>query len=351
MIRCQRLFKQRWIVPLLIFLTLSMGIGLLTISTSFAQSNQLSFGYDRGIQFVDPDGRNEAPFWVNGIEATVDFTLYQLADSEFISRYRAYQPWQPPPISVGGLPTVTTWQQHFTAKDPWLPQPVKLPTQTVPSGLYVIEAVAGSGEPVRSLIAVGRHTLILKRGSGGQVVAWASRLQTGAPVNNMQVTLYDNQGNLLATSATNSDGIATFALNSGDPWLAIGHAGDEVTLAGLDWQWRTNDDYWYGNSDYQESYRIYLHSERPIYRPGDTVFYNAVVRNNLTNGFARQCGGEPGQNRRRIWCAGRRISPGPGATAGQLHAGAPGGRPGATAASARGRISKTRIRSQSPYAG
>jgi hypothetical protein len=285
MIHWQRLVKQRWIAPLLILFTLSIGVGLLAVSL-FAQSDELSFGYDRGIQFVDPDGRNEAPFWINGIEATVDFTLYSLTDGEFISRYRTYQPWQPPPINVSGLPTVTTWQQHFAKKDPWLPQPVQLPTNTVPSGLYVIQAVRGGGDPVRSLIAVGRHTLILKRGSGGQVVAWAARLQTGEPLNAMNVTLYDNQGNPLASSATGSDGIATFAITNGDPWLAIGHAGDEVTIAGLDWQWRTNDDYWYGNGYEQASYRIYLHTERPIYRPGDTIFYNAVVRHNLANGYS-----------------------------------------------------------------
>ena len=270
---------------------------------SLAQSNLLSFGQGAGIQMVDPDGLNQIPFWADTGDTTVDFTLYQLLAPAFAQRYGTYNSWggQQQPIDVSGLTVAATWQQSFSGGNSYDLRSAAMPTPTVASGIYVIEAKNGSSL-ARSMLTYGRTVLTAKWGSAGQVTVWAARLQNGAPVADMNITLYNAQGTVVTQGATNVDGVVTFAVgktpndyNNQDPnrlLLAVGQgsgeSAGEISVVGLDWQWRNYSSYNgyyggpYGNS---RTHQVYLYTDRPIYRPGQTIFYNAILRNNTANGY------------------------------------------------------------------
>ncbi|MFN8489692.1 MAG: MG2 domain-containing protein [Caldilineaceae bacterium] len=265
-----------------------LAILISTFARSAAQFNLLSFGYDRAIQIIDPDGLNRMPFWINGnvTNLTVDFTLYRLESPDFVRRYTTLQPYTyQPPMDVTGLPQVATWQQTLSSSTSYGElQAVALPTTTVSSGIYVIKASAPNAGQATAMLAVSRHVLLLKRGNAGQITVWATRLQNGAPSSGMTIALYNAQGESVGQGVTDGNGLVTLNVGNAQPLIAIGQLGAEIALAGLDWQWASlNTAYW--PSANPAPYRIFLATDRPIYRPGQTINYNAIVRNDSTNGY------------------------------------------------------------------
>jgi uncharacterized protein YfaS (alpha-2-macroglobulin family) len=287
----QCLARWYWLQCCIIVLMLACILGWGYAATR-AQSYELTFGVGHAIAFADPDGRNQVGFWVTQPEATVDFTLYSLSPAGLIERYQAQQPWGDSTIDVTGLPVVSTWQQSFSGGDTYAVRPVNLPAG-VASGLFVIEAHSPGLGQERALLVVGRTVLLLKQGNNGQITAWASALQSGAPVGGMTVTAYDAQANVLASAVTDADGVAMLDPIVGDPVMVIGQSSSETTIAGLDWQWRAFDGDGYWSPTTVQAHTIFLQTERPLYRPGDAIYYNAIVRNNATVGYLPVSSSEP----------------------------------------------------------
>ena len=249
-----------------------------------AQDGSMTFGAGAGMLMVDPAGRNQTPFWVTQTGAVVDFTLYRLTLAELTTRHQSQEPWGETLFDVTGLPVAAGWQQRFTAEDHWSVQPVTLPT--VASGFYVIEAAHPTLGRAHALVTVTGAVLMLKQGGDGRLAVWATGLQSGAPITGMTITAYDAQANPIAGATSSSEGVATLALGAAKPFLVVGQTDAETTVAGLGWQWRANGPYYDWATQGQQAHTIYLHTERPLYRPGDSVYYSAVIRQNLADGYA-----------------------------------------------------------------
>lgn len=272
--------QSRWqTIGLSFFVTaVLLAVGLWNVPFSAAQSSGISFGYGSGVQVVDPDGLNRAPIWVTQPGTTVDFALHPLAPAEFIQRFAA-DPYQEPAPATA---PVLSWQQTFSGdtNDPYGAQAVELPAGA-PSGLYILHASHSQAGQASSYLLITRHTLLAKRAAGGQALVWATRLQDHAPTPGMEVTIYDAQANLLAQQQTDANGVAKFDLAAATPFLAVARSGAEMTLVGFDWQWSGNSSggsYWWWGDTLGGPYRAFIHTDRPIYRPGDTIHFQAFVR-------------------------------------------------------------------------
>ena len=278
--------------------------------TTGSAFDALEFGRGLPVQLVDPAGRNRVRLWTGYPRMRVGFALYALPETEFVTRYSQLQPWRDDPIDVSGLTQVAAWQQDFgeggsdSAPGPsgggsTEVQEAVLPA--VPSGIYVLVArhpYAGQDEVY---VVVSRYVLALKQGAtpqppsqggsppnGGRgVVAWAVRLQDQTPASGMRITLYDGEGISLVQGTTDANGVVTLDPRAGAraearaPRLAVGQLGNAITLAGLDGAWRTQGGYWYwwwGGGGGADGYRVYLYTDRPIYRPGQTVHFAAILR-------------------------------------------------------------------------
>lgn len=268
-------------------LLLCCAVGLLAILVlglrggAAAQTNAISFGYGRGIQMIDPDGLNRAPIWVNTPNVTVNYSLFPLAPADFTERY-ASDKERNRPIDLTGLTPAFEWQQIYSDTTPMYDYGrssfADLPSDA-PAGLFALSADAGSAGSDSMLVVIGRHVLMMKRAAGGQVVTWASQLQDRVPTPGMVVTLYDAQGGALGQATTNSDGVASFS-NGAQAVMAVGQYNGELTVAGLDWDWISQGAYWYWDWSGAQAgvQRIYLYTDRPIYRPGQTIHYQAFIR-------------------------------------------------------------------------
>ena len=96
----------------------------------------------------------------------------------------------------------------------------------------------------------------------------------------MSISFFDAEGNELGQSTTDANGMAKLDIDrSSSPsssFIAVGQIGDEVTLAGMGslWHQRTGSSYYRSRG----TYSAFLNTDRPIYRPGDTVYFAAILR-------------------------------------------------------------------------
>ncbi|MCB0131565.1 MAG: hypothetical protein KDD78_11975, partial [Caldilineaceae bacterium] len=248
-----------------------------------AQELTLSFGIGPGIQLVDPTGRSQMPISVRTSDP-VDFALYPLTDAEFMARVRSDDWNNPAPIDVAGLTAATTWQQTFVPATWGVPQFVEIPTSPPRQGLYALEAGTGAHRAT-AIVSLSSVVMMAKEGADGQLLVWAATLQSGEPASQLTVTLYDEAGIPLAGQPTDDVGLARFDAVDGQPAYAIGRNGETATALGLSREWRTQEGNWWVET-VPTRYQVYLHTDRPLYRPGQTIYFNAIVRSKESGSYA-----------------------------------------------------------------
>ena len=116
-------------------------------------------------------------------------------------------------------------------------------------------------------------------------LAWVVDLRSGAALAGAPVTIYDEDGTVLASGQTDAQGVfrATFAPRVSAynaSYAVVGQPGDDTFgIAVSTWNMGVAP-YQFG-LDYRIDFpaiRVYYYTDRPIYRPGQTVFFRAVVR-------------------------------------------------------------------------
>lgn len=146
----------------------------------------------------------------------------------------------------------------------------------LPAGAYVLEARGDSGSPVRDLILVSDATIVLKS-SGKQALVFFSNALTSAPIANANVTLwesYHQNGDWRwrrMRQTTNADGLAQFSLQNPTSSLNV-----FVTAASNDRQAFASG-HGYRTSGVP-SWRIYAFTDRPAYRPNETLQWKFIAR-------------------------------------------------------------------------
>jgi hypothetical protein len=159
--------------------------------------------------------------------------------------------------------------------------------QALATGLYYV--AISSREitrpyPAALPLLVSNVNLTLKT-NVSQAFVWAVDLRTHTPVANAVVTLYDEKGKPQASGATDANGIwqGSF-LRKGiydyKVYAVLGQPGDD--MFGMAAQnWNSEIDPWsfhlnFDGGDPQST--VYIYTERPVYRPGDTVHYRGILR-------------------------------------------------------------------------
>ncbi|RMF35715.1 MAG: alpha-2-macroglobulin, partial [Chloroflexi bacterium] len=159
----------------------------------------------------------------------------------------------------------------------------------LPPGFYFLELNTPETRRSRSYYGQRRHLLVvadaqltLKMGQR-EVLVWATDLQTGQPVAGLPITLYDAGMKSLAQGQTDAEGVFQAHFDAPlDLWGAYyAVAKEEGHLAVAFNQWSDGIAPWDFNlnSNFDPSpFSLYLYTDRPIYRPGQTVYFKGIVR-------------------------------------------------------------------------
>ena len=167
------------------------------------------------------------------------------------------------------------------------------PEEPLPPGVYMLEvrdptAVAqqdGRSPMQRAVLILSNNNLTFKRAAQGQSLAWLTDLATGQPVADAPV-VFTRTGPEIAQAPTDADGVAMahLGLTAQDPWVPYfaytGEPGD-AGFAVVSSDWAEGIEPWSFNVTTGGSYEsilMNLYTERPIYRPGQPVYWKGIVR-------------------------------------------------------------------------
>ncbi len=160
-------------------------------------------------------------------------------------------------------------------------------TRPLPPGVYYLvlsspdirdKAYAQQGLP----LVVTRTNLVLKHGPKDLLV-WATDLMSGQPLESVPLKVYDGAGNMVMEGLTSAEGVwrGQFAepRDVWSPLIVVGGSGESLTVAastwsaGIDpWEFSLSSESWLA------PYIGYFYTDRPIYRPGQTVHFKGIVR-------------------------------------------------------------------------
>lgn len=149
-------------------------------------------------------------------------------------------------------------------------------------GLYYLEVTSPQTTLVnRHVLVLSDTNLTLKCGTT-ELLVWATDLRDGTPVSQVQVSIYDGKGVRVGQARTDGNGVALAEIPELDPWeplIVLAKRGDGMTAVLKDWTrgispWEFGVPVAYGS----ENYRSYLYTDRLIYRPGQTVHFKAILR-------------------------------------------------------------------------
>ncbi len=243
--------------------TISIGV-----SNVFLPGSELQIGLNaRNVRRVD--------FALYRVDLTRDIRFTRIADEDEGEAEDNQQNFIQK-LQVGGKAPVKNWSREINFKGDYKPvsEQVRIDGQ-LPVGAYLLEARSGS-LTLRDLVLVTDASLVLKT-SPKQALVYFSHALTGAPIRNANVAIwenyYQNSKSLWRKQrqTTNSEGLATFALKAAEGrGILFASAADnerQAFAAGYANQHRTAG-----------GWRIYAFTDRPAYRPRETVQWKFIAR-------------------------------------------------------------------------
>ncbi len=210
----------------------------------------------------------------------INLRLYRLsADALLQPTYRLIEnlPAEASPIRQWELPLEAPLNERSYA-------PIDLAEDggSLEPGLYLLDTDAPGIDRGywgrRHILVVSHINLTVKSGPRDHL-AWATDLASGEPVPDLPLTFAAQEGGLLGSAKTDADGVARLDLAS-QPYGPIMVYSEEPFTAGSA-EWGRGTSPWdfglqggYGWSDF----RVHTYTDRPIYRPGQTVYFKGVIR-------------------------------------------------------------------------
>src|SRR5690606_20005385 len=139
----------------------------------------------------------------------------------------------------------------------------------LPNGVYSLRAQVRGRDYAQWLnLGVVSANLTLKR-APDEVAVWVTDLVSGEPLEGVSVTLYAENGQALATGATDANGLLR-ATDEGLETDRIVYAiAESESVYGVWSAW---------SSGQPSDLAGYLYTDRPIYRPGETLYYRGALR-------------------------------------------------------------------------
>ncbi|MBN1882752.1 MAG: hypothetical protein JW885_11305 [Deltaproteobacteria bacterium] len=168
-----------------------------------------------------------------------------------------------------GYTLIDEWKEDlsYTKKNRW--EYHDIPLDIEEEGVYLVEGIY-QDMVAYTVVIVSSLGFVTKNSTEDNLIFVADRI-TGEPVGGVEVSVYGYEEKTPITSGrTDSDGIFYGVGDSvgNDMLLIFVQKGDSFSLADPYTWW------WWGDS----ADRVYTYTDRPVYRPGHTVYFRSIVR-------------------------------------------------------------------------
>ncbi len=179
-------------------------------------------------------------------------------------------------LRTAGRTPIKTWSRNIEGTESHTPHSEQTRIEgKLPVGAYLLEAKSGDYS-ARDVVLVSDATLVLKSSTNQALVYFANAV-TGAPIANANVTLWNsfNQDNRLhwrrQRQTTDADGLARFPLSHPYDYrslFASAASNDRQAFAVSSANGKPSEEGW----------RIYAFTDRPAYRPTETLQWKFIAR-------------------------------------------------------------------------
>ncbi len=156
-------------------------------------------------------------------------------------------------------------------------------------GVYLLRvsaperAAMGAG-PTAHVLIVGTANLTMKS-TVDNLLVWATDVQSGLPLANQPISVYAAGGlnAPIVSGVTDADGLMQVSLSRRadvfQPLFAVLQTETQFGFTSVDWSDGV-EPYQFGQEMVYspEPYRAYVYTDRPLYRPGQPVYFRGVVR-------------------------------------------------------------------------
>jgi len=231
----------------------------------------------------------------------VDYSLYRLKREDLLDLYRrryeqqckdeSCRNWQN--YNTSKLEKIRSWSESYEAD---FNTPVQVVTKVtanngdkLPAGYYFLDIRIPQGTHDNMVMIISKSTLTVKK-SNKQIFSWAVDQSSNDVISNMNIQLTDSSGNVLSQGKTNNDGVfmKDVDLFQKNNLFVFGQKNDDYVVASSAWnQGIDRSDFglptYYNASeqkDYntKENYKLFITLDRPIYRPGQKIYFKGVIR-------------------------------------------------------------------------
>nr|MCU0499733.1 Ig-like domain-containing protein [Anaerolineae bacterium] len=163
---------------------------------------------------------------------------------------------------------------------------IQLDGGALPPGIYLLGVSADETQELgyseqRHFLVVGTANLTMKS-SVNEVLVWATDVRTGQPLTGVPISLY-GVDQIAIAATTDEQGVARFTIERSpdlyQPLTVVLNDGENFGISFIEWDdgvdpWRFD----IGYNFYPDQYRTYLYTERSVYRPGQPIYFRAIVR-------------------------------------------------------------------------
>jgi hypothetical protein len=174
-----------------------------------------------------------------------------------------------PPVRAWDVSLVSPGRANPAQRDVYRSRQVNLPA--LPPGVYLLSAGGGAKE-AWEIVNITQLAVVIKR-APHKLLAWACDHATGAPVSGASVALYAGSVKRLAAGVTRPDGTCLLATAPGDHQTVI--VARDRDMAGVPT----------AIADPDGVLKMHFQTDRPIYRPGHTVAFKAILRRTAGQGY------------------------------------------------------------------
>lgn len=198
-------------------------------------------------------------------------------------------PAHPLPAWPSQFSPVRRWTYAVTKADEEGSFYERVPLGRLPSGLYRVSARTAVGGQMLETVGWARvtHLALVRKAWGTNLLAYVTDLTTGRPIPNLAVQLYDRGAagvKRLGETRTSPDGLARFETVGADKeseGVLVARDGESLTALALDLNSSNTEDS-EGDSESDtataQDWRAFIYTDRPVYRPGQTVNIKGVAR-------------------------------------------------------------------------
>jgi len=169
---------------------------------------------------------------------------------------------------------VSVWKWTVPAHEQWESMSVSVPASD--KGVYLVEATDGRLRAYT--VVVVTETAIITKAGQGRLMSFVVDRHSGNPIAGIPVRVWVDQKEI-ASKPTDAQGLVDTAITQGKPEnvavLAVNAAQFAINTPGA---WNLGD-------DPNRNLKGYTYTDRPVYRPGDTVHFKTIIRAQTPSGY------------------------------------------------------------------